>query len=354
MAMKEQDRTATGARPGSHRTPSPARTAVWMAMAVVAGAATAAEPSVARVTELRSRALQVISPIPDKAPGADKDSVVKVALGRRLFFEKRLSKNNSQSCNSCHGVDQRRGGVDNEATSPGAFGKRGGRNSPTVLNSALSLAQFWDGRAESLEAQAKGPVLNPIEMAMPDATEVMTRLKADPAYPGEFAAAFPGEADPLTYDNVAAAIAAFERTLLTRDRCDEFLKGRDTALDAAELRGLEVFLTVGCTACHQGPLLGGTSFQKFGLVQPVPGLSDKGRFDVTKDEADLHKFKVPTLRNIAATGPYLHDGSARTLEEVIRLMARHQLGTTLSQAQESDLVSFLRSLTGPGIDVPRP
>jgi len=197
---------------------------------------------------LRANALKMIGVLPDKMPGAEKDSPILVDLGKKLYFEKALSKNGSQSCNSCHAVDGGRAGVDNEPTSPGAFGKRGDRNSPTTLNAGFHLAQFWDGRAPNLKEQAKGPILNPIEMAMPAEPVVIERLKADKDYPRLFAAAFAGESDPVNYENLARAIAAFERTLITRDRFDDFLQGQHGVLTSSELKGLVTFLTTGCTA----------------------------------------------------------------------------------------------------------
>ena len=293
---------------------------------------------------LRTQALEVVSPIPDKMPGAEADTPALVKLGRELYFEKALSKNNSQSCNSCHMVDKNLGGVDNEATSEGAFGKRGGRNSPTTLNAGFQFAQFWDGRAEDLAAQAKGPVLNPIEMAMASESEVVVRLGAMPKYQELFKAAFPGAATTVTYNNMAKAIAAFERTLVTRDRFDDFLKGNDKALTELELHGLKNYLTLGCTTCHYGPVMGGQVYQKVGLVKPFP-TEDKGRFDVTKDEDDMFKFKVPMLRNIAITHPYFHAGQIKSLEEAVKTMAWHQLGLELQDDQVKSLVAFLKSLT---------
>ncbi|MBL9136443.1 MAG: c-type cytochrome [Verrucomicrobiales bacterium] len=293
---------------------------------------------------LRKQALELLGPIPDKMPGADKDTPALVKLGKELYFEKALSENQTQSCNSCHQVEGRKGGVDNEPTSPGAFGKRGGRNSPTTLNAGFQLAQFWDGRADDLVAQAKGPVLNPVEMAMPSEEVVVKRLKGLPKYGELFRGAFPGVADPITYHNMAVAIAAFERTLITRDRFDDFLKGKDAALSAVELKGLQEFLTLGCTTCHYGPVVGGQVYQKIGLVNTFP-TDDKGRFDVTKDEDDQFKFKVPMLRNIAITGPYFHKGQIATLEEAVRKMAWHQLGKEVSDDQVKTLVAFLQSLT---------
>lgn len=293
---------------------------------------------------LRKQALELLQPVPATMPGAEKDTPALVKLGKELYFEKALSKNNSQSCNSCHMVDGNRGGVDNEATSPGAFGKRGGRNSPTTLNAGFQFAQFWDGRAEDLKAQAKGPVLNPVEMAMADEAEVVGRLGGMAKYQEMFKAAYPGEAKPVTYDNMAGAIAAFERTLVTHDRFDDFLKGDDKSLSAKELKGLNEFLTLGCTTCHYGPVLGGQVYQKIGLVNPY-ATDDKGRSEISKDEDDEFKFKVPMLRNIGITQPYFHKGQVSMLGEAVKLMAWHQLGKELSAEQVDALVAFLHSLT---------
>jgi cytochrome c peroxidase len=213
-----------------------------------------------------------------------------------------------------------------------------------VLNAGFQIAQFWDGRAADLAAQAKGPILNPIEMAMPHEAGVLEKVRATAEYPAAFEKAF-GKADALTYDNLARAIAAFERTLVTRDRFDDFLKGDDQALNSDELKGLDTFMNVGCVACHNGPLLGGNSFQKLGVVNALEKLTDEGRYAVTKDEADRFKFKVPTLRNIALTGPYFHDGETATLEEAVRRMSWHQLGQKLSDEQVRLIVTFLHTLT---------
>ena len=303
---------------------------------------------------LRTNALKVIAVLPDKMPGAEQDTPMLVDLGKKLYFEKALSKNGTQSCNSCHAVDGGRAGVDNEPTSPGAFGKRGDRNSPTTLNAGFHMAQFWDGRAPDLKEQAKGPILNPVEMAMPAEPVVVERLKADKDYPRLFAAAFAGESDPVNYENLARAIAAFERTLITRDRLDDFLKGQTTALTSAELKGLHKFLSLGCTTCHNGPLLGGNSYQKVGLIKPYENQSDVGRSGVTKDDDDKFKFKVPSLRNIAATYPYFHDGRIGTLNEAVRRMGELQIGIQLTPEQEADLVAFLKTLTGKGIKTAGP
>ncbi|MGV3531636.1 MAG: cytochrome-c peroxidase, partial [Chthoniobacteraceae bacterium] len=288
---------------------------------------------------LRQLGTSVIGALPDKMPGSERDTPELVALGRTLFFDVRLSANNSQSCNTCHAVDRGLGGVDNEATSLGAFGQRGGRNSPTVLNAGFHVSQFWDGRAGDLAEQAKGPILNPIEMAMPSEEAVVEKLSQIPEYVTDFAKVFGPEEKPLTYDNIAKAIAAFERTLITRDRFDDFLKGEAKALNDLELQGLQTFVNVGCVSCHNGPTLGGSQFQKLGLVNPYE-TKDMGRYDVTKDEADKFKFKVPSLRNIAITGPYFHDGAKVTLEETIREMSWLQLGKKLEDAEVKAIRAF--------------
>ena len=312
---------------------------------IAAIAAHSSEPNpLSKSRELRETAKEVIGVVPAKMPGAEKDSADLVRLGEKLYFEKRLSQNNTMSCNTCHRVDDRLGGVDNEPTSPGAFGKRGGRNAPTVLNAGFQTAQFWDGRAENLEAQAKGPILNPIEMAMPSDMEVLERLKKIGEYDAHFAKAFPAADERITYDNVARAIAAFERTLITRDRFDDWLKGDDRALTSQELRGLDLFMSVGCTTCHSGPVLGGNQYHKVGLVNRYE-TRDLGRYDITREEGDQYKFKVPMLRNIVLTHPYFHDGTKKTLEDAVKTMGWIQLGQNLSETQVKDIVSFFNALT---------
>jgi cytochrome c peroxidase len=285
----------------------------------------------------------LFSPLPDSAPSATNPlTPEKIALGKKLYLDKRLSKNQDISCNSCHKLDGF--GVDNEPTSPGDKGQRGGRNSPTSFNAALHIAQFWDGRAATVEAQALGPILNPIEMAMDSEAAVIDRLKADSATVKEFATAFPGEKEPLTYANIGNAIGAFERTLITPSRFDDWLKGDAAALTADEKRGAKLFAETGCTACHNGATLGGQMYQKLGLVKPYE-TKDLGRFEQTKNESDKFVFKVPSLRNVAKTGPYFHDGSIKTLPEAVSVMAEHQLGKKLDAKQVSDIVTFLNALT---------
>jgi cytochrome c peroxidase len=213
------------------------------------------------------------------------------------------------------------------------------------MNAFGHLAQFWDGRAADVEAQAKGPVLNPIEMAMPSAEAVVQTLSSMPGYVKAFKEAFPDEASPITYDNFAKAVGAFERQLATPSRFDRFLGGDESALSDAEKAGLKTFVATGCTACHSGALLGGHMYQKLGLVKAWPSQKDQGRFEVTKAESDRMMFKVPSLRNIAETGPYFHDGQTKSLEEAVTLMARHQLGRELKEAQVKSIVTFLKALT---------
>ncbi len=268
----------------------------------------------------------------------------KVSLGRMLYFEKRLSKNHDISCNSCHDVNKF--GVDNEPTSPGHKAQRGARNSPSSFNAAGHIAQFWDGRAADVEEQAKGPVLNPVEMAMKDEAAVLATLKSMPEYVDAFKKAFPDDKDAVTYDNFAKAVGAFERKLVTPSRFDKFLGGDDKALTDEEKNGLAVFMKTGCTTCHAGPYLGGHIYQKLGVVKPWPNLKDEGRKEHTKQDADKYMFKVPSLLNIAKTGPYLHDGSVKELDKMVQMMAKYQLGKDLSDADTKAIVTFLNALTG--------
>ena len=267
-----------------------------------------------------------------------------IDLGRDLYYEKRLSKHEDISCNSCHPLTQY--GVDHQPRSLGDRGQLGDRNAPTVYNAAPHIAQFWDGRAADVEEQAKGPILNPVEMAMLSPETVVEWLKSTPTYVAAFQQAFPNEADPIAYDNLGKAIGAFERGLVTPAPFDAYRAGNDTALTEQQKRGLQLFTSIGCIGCHNGTYLGGQSYQKLGLVQPWPNQADQGRYPLTQQDTDRMVFKVPSLRNVAKTYPYFHDASATTLYGAIRLMARHQLGRELTAAQADDLVAFLKSLTG--------
>ena len=273
----------------------------------------------------------------------------KIALGKALYYDTRLSLNQTQSCNTCH--DLQKFGVDNLPTSPGDNGSPGTRNSPTVLNAALHFLQFWDGRNKDVEEQAGGPVMNPVEMNMPSEATVMSRLAADETYVGMFAAAFPDEKEPVTFTNMRRAIGAFERILLTPSRFDQFLTGDVHVLTEEELDGLGSFIGTGCTACHNGPLLGGNMFQKypvFGTHKEYTGsdVDDTGKMQVTGDEADRDVYKVPSLRNVAETWPYLHDGSLADLGKTVGIMARAELNKTLTPEEISNITTFLKTLTG--------
>ncbi len=289
--------------------------------------------------------LSMFAPLPAvMESGANPITEEKVTLGRMLYYEPRLSKGHNVSCNSCHLLD--RYGVDSERTSEGHKGQRGDRNAPTVYNAGGHFVQFWDGRAPTVEAQAKGPVLNPVEMAMPSEKHVLMVLKSMPEYTEIFKKAFPEDKDPVTYDNMAKAIGAFERKLVTPARWDHFLKGDDAALTEAEKAGLAKFVEAGCSACHAGTYVGAGTYQKLGAAKPLPDVKDMGRFAVTKEEGDKLMFKVPSLRNIEKTGPYYHDGSVPALDAAVKSMAEYQLGKTLKEEEVASIVTWLKALTG--------
>lgn len=271
----------------------------------------------------------------------------RVDLGKKLFFDPRLSRSGFISCNSCHNLSM--GGSDNITSSIGDRWQKGPINSPTVLNSRLNLAQFWDGRAKDLKEQAGGPIANPGEMAFTHDLAV-DLLRSIPQYVTEFKAVF-GH-DKLTIDEVTSAIAAFEETLVTPNaRFDKWLQGDKTAINQQELRGYELFKSSGCIACHNGPNVGGASFQKMGLIEPYKTTNTaEGRFAFTKQDIDRFYFKVPTLRNVELTYPYFHDGAADTLAQAVETMGRLQLGRKFSEAEIADVVAFLKTLTG---DQPR-
>lgn len=300
---------------------------------------------------LRERAqgtFDVIKPV----DGLDEE---KVALGARLFHDTNISSDGTISCASCHSIAD--GGDDGDVTSMGVDHQRGPINSPTVLNSHLNFVQFWDGRADGLESQASGPIANDLEMGS-SMSLTIDYLREEPSYREQFEKLYDGEISERTTTN---AIAEFERTLTTPGSpFDQWLEGDDDALGEQELRGLQTFMDVGCTTCHQGAGLGGTMFQKMGLVSSYFEMrgdelteADMGRFNVTNDEADKHKFKVPLLRNVELTGPYFHDGSRESLAEAVSIMGKVQLGRDLTDAQVGDLVAFMKSLTGdlPNIDM---
>jgi len=280
------------------------------------------------------------------APEVD---MAKVTLGRRLYHDPILSGDGTVSCATCHTLDH--GGAEDRATSAGIGQAVGPINSPTVLNAHFNFAQFWDGRAADLEEQAAGPVENPIEMGGSFA-DVVPKIAADEWYAERFAAVY-GEENPVTKENITNAIAEYERYLVTPAPFDDFLRGDESALNEQQTRGWEAFQEVGCTTCHQGVNLGGTMFMKMGLVRDYFEMrggelteADMGRFNVTENEDDRHKFKVPTLRNVTLTPPYFHDGTQTDLREVVRIMALVQLGKELESTQVDDIVAFLGALEG--------
>ena len=266
-----------------------------------------------------------------------------VELGKKLFFDPRLSRSGFISCNSCHNLSM--GGTDNIKTSIGHNWQRGPINSPTVLNSSMNVAQFWDGRAKDLQEQAGGPIANPGEMAFTHELAIDV-LASIPAYRQEFQHVF-GQ-DKLTIEQVTRAIAAFEEVLVTPDsRFDQWLMGKKSALTKDELAVCQLFKTSGCIACHHGPAVGGNSFQKMGIVEPYKtAMTTQGRAAVTGKDADRFNFKVPTLRNVELTYPYFHDGEAATLAQAVDVMGRLQLGRTFTPDENAKLVAFLKTLTG--------
>ena len=315
---------------------------LWMLLptATVPAGAVASAPAVPVTDSYASGRFRPLLDLPHLDPD-------RVALGQALFHDPRLSHDNSIACATCH--DLARGGIDGRQAAIGLRGQRGELNTPTVFNAALNFAQFWDGRAASLEEQAAGPVHNPVEMGSSWA-EVVAKLAAAGDYNQAFARQF---ADGLTGANIAAAIAEFERSLVTPGaRFDEWLLGNEEALSADEKAGFRLFRDFGCGSCHQGVNLGGNMYQKFGIFAPfVPAgralrSSDLGRYNVTHVAADKGVFKVPSLRNVALTAPYFHDGSVATLDRAVAVMAKVQLGRDLAPRERRLIVAFLHTLTG--------
>jgi len=307
-------------------------------------AACVANPALQAEVQVNRAMLGMFQPLIDVADSPENPiTEEKVDLGRMLYYDTRLSANRTVSCNTCH--DLASFGDDGAPVSTGIHEQQGGRSAPTVYNAAIHIAQFWDGRAKDVEEQAIGPITNPIEMGMPSQGDVLGVLKSIPGYVERFAAAFPGEEESLTYENIGKAIGAFERKLMTPAPFDAFLKGHDDALTDEQKEGFNLFVATGCTTCHNGMGVGGHLYQKLGLVKEWP-TEDLGRYEHTKNEADKYFFKVPSLRNVNETAPYLHDGSVETIEEIVSKMAGYQLGRTLSEEEVTKIVAFLDSLTG--------
>ena len=318
-----------------------------LTVGLVATSAIAAEaPAIDTATKTTVRE-EPIKPIEVVTP---KDLAM-VELGKKLYFDPRLSKSGFISCNSCHNLSM--GGSDNLTSSVGDHWKKGPINSPTVLNSSMNIAQFWDGRAKDLKEQAGGPIANPGEMAFSHELAIHV-LESIPQYRDEFKNVF--KKDSVDIDMVTQAIAAFEETLVTPNaKFDQWLKGDDKALTEQELKGYKLFKESGCVACHNGPAVGGNSFQKMGVVEPYKTDSKaEGVAGLTKKDEDRFKFKVPTLRNVELTYPYFHDGAANTLKEAVTIMGQLQLGKKFTDEEKTDIVAFLKTLTGqqPDFKVP--
>ena len=281
---------------------------------------------------------RMITPLPTNIP-YDKE---KAMLGKQLYMDTSLSKDGKVSCNTCH--DLKRYGVDNEIFSIGADGVLDEPfNSPTTFNSVFNFVQFWDGKAKNLADQAKNPFINPKEMALKDEAEVVKRVEANAKYKASFDKIY-GE---ITMQNITDAIAEFEKTLITPNApFDRYLNGDENAISSQAKRGWEAFKSNGCVACHQGQNIGGTMYQKIGIFEPYPNQENLGRYEITKIESDKMVFKVPSLRNVAKTAPYYHDGSIPTLDACVQFMAYYQLGRFLDQQTVDDIVAFLESLTG--------
>jgi cytochrome c peroxidase len=291
-----------------------------------------------------------VLPTQAEAPADNPTTAAKVELGQMLYHDPRLSSTGTVACASCHNTML--GGEDNRPNSMGVNGQTGGRSAPTVWNAAFNKVQFWDGRAASLEAQAAGPVTNPIEMGMKSWDDVVARLQSIEGYKQAFEQAF-GK-DSISKDNATKAIAAYERTLITPNSpYDRYVGGDKSALSAQQVRGMEKVAELGCTHCHSGPAFNGPGmFQKFPMIPngyfeaQYHFSKDKGLAEVSKNSADEHLWKVPTLRNVALTAPYFHNGSVKTLDKAVTMMAQLQLGKELSKEEVADIVAFLNGLTG--------
>ena len=280
-------------------------------------------------------------------PQSHKEDARKVALGQKLFHDIRLSGTNAVSCASCHNLPK--GGADSSPLSKGVHGRLGKVNTPTVLNSSMNFRQFWDGRAASLEEQVKGPVHDPNEMGT-NWADIVTKLSGDKAVDAEFKGIY---RDGVTAKNISEVLASFQRTLITPNaRFDRYLRGEKNAVTADELRGYQLFKSYGCVACHQGVNVGGNMFQTFGVMgdyfgkRGKPTDADLGRYNVTKNVGDKYSFKVPSLRNVALTAPYFHDGSAMTLNDAVDVMFQFQLGRQASPQDKELIVKFLHTLSG--------
>jgi cytochrome c peroxidase len=348
MADDSKMEDAPNRVPGSNRIWVVAMTAAVAAMSMVVE--TTSARAAGNDAQLLSDAQRVFKPLPKDAATAEFPvTPERVELGRKLFFDPRISVDGTVSCARCH--QPALYGTDGLPKARGAFDRLNDRRAPTVLNAAFQFKVHWRGDRQNVEDQATQAIIGPPSFGDPDYAIAMTKLKAIAGYVEMFQKAFPAERDPVTQDNWGKAIGAYERTLVTPAPFDEYLAGKTEALSETAQRGLRTFMDSGCTACHNGVNVGGGMFRKFGVVEDYwkeTGSQevDKGRFDVTHNPSDMYVFKVPGIRNIAMLPPYFHDGSVKTLPKAVRIMAKVQLGKTLSDQQTNEIVAFLGSLTG--------
>lgn len=301
---------------------------------------------------LREKAITYITPLNTEQYLLEHEQPIgKIALGEKLFMDKSLSFNESQSCNTCHNLSTY--GVDNKRLSLGFDGRKEKRNTPSVYNATLHFAQFWDGKAATLKEQAGFPILNPDEMGIPSEQFLVDRLSEKTIYQQQFKAVYPGAEPALTFNHIVDALAAFEETLVSSSRVDDFLLGDYNALTAIEKKGLNTFMDLGCSPCHSGQGIGGEMMHRFALQGYYWDVTksdqlDEGRYAISGNEMDKYVFKIPSLRNVAKTYPYFHDGSVAKLEDAVKVMAKLQLNYDINQEETDAIVAFLKALTAKG------
>ncbi|MCZ8155455.1 MAG: c-type cytochrome [Leptospira sp.] len=293
--------------------------------------------------DLQEEAKRKIGSLPLASPRSESDSKEKIALGEKIFKDNSLSLNSVQSCSTCHLLTGRNVGTDGQATSLGTFGQAGKRNTPTIFNVGFLETIFWDGRKSNLEDQALLPFVDSSEMALGSTSDLLTRLNAKSEYSTLFAKAFP-ESPSIQLSSVKTSISAFERSLISRSRFDDFVDGNPYAISLEEKEGLRLFLNLNCVDCHNSSMLGGSKFVKLDTIYTY-NPNDLGRFEVTGIEADRFVFRTPSLRNVALTQPYFHDGSVRTLDEAVRRMNEYNSPRMITEREVTLLVAFLKSLS---------
>ncbi|MGE8721473.1 cytochrome-c peroxidase [Leptospira terpstrae] len=293
--------------------------------------------------EIQAIAREKIGQLPSFVPGSETDATAKISLGNKLFRDNKLSSNHVQSCLTCHPIDGTAAGMDRQSTSRGTFGQLGKRNTPSILNVGFLPIIFWDGRRDTLFNQATDPFINPLEMSLPSESELLSRVQNDSSYTAFFANAFPDSPTPSIH-SIRLALVAFENSLVSKSRFDDFIESNSFALNKEELDGLKTFLEVGCANCHNKYLLGGSQFAKLDTVHSY-NPNDLGRSEFTGNPSDNYFFKVPPLRNVALTAPYFHDGSVPTLKEAVRRMNHYQLNRPMNDSEIDIIVNFLKSLS---------